>query len=954
MPEPRQAASNSADLSDSLAGTIVGRFRIGDRLGRGGMGEVYLAEDTRLKRSVALKRLTPHLQADSLYRRRFLEEAERASRFSDSHIASVYDVFEHEGEIFLVLEYIEGENLRQRLRRPMSLEEFFAIATQCAGALISAHQRGIVHCDIKPENIMLTPAGTVKILDFGVAKHLPRSDQSSTVERAGAMAGTPAYMSPEVVLEQVPDGRADIFSLGVVFYEALTAHHPFLAGSFVATTDRIRHETPSPIRIFNRSVPEGLEALVSKCVAKDPGQRYANSRDLLEDLRLVQAGVTPTRLPKVLPPPVEHRRRRRIIGVILAVAVFAAGFVLYQRARSTPIVHERGWVLISDFESRGDDPIPDAGVREGLTIALQQSRYVNVFPRTRVYEVLERMKKENVTRIDENLGREICQRENLQVLLAGSIEHVGKVYQITVRAIDPVRGQLLFAEKARFDRREDFFDKADAVARKARKDMGESLAGIEQASRPLAKVTTSSLEALQLYSQAKEAMDRGKPDEALAPLQGALQLDPNFAMAHLQLSEYYAAVVSKNTKALEEAKRAYELRERVTDRERFWIEANYYLVQEQYDNGVKTLEILASRYPDDLDYHVALADAYDAVARPDKTLDELRRVILLNPQSLQAYDRLITYLARANANAEALRVYEAARRKDVDAPPLHSAAGLAYFGLGNVPAAREQFQTVQTGGQPFRDVGDFYLAKVDIYEGKLDMARRRLGLIIQRDQAAHIKGLQPESHNLLGRIYLFLRQPPLAQREADQILSAPETDLQVFNVFSAGVLYARSGALEAARKVERRLEQMGGQAPGEWAKRCKITLEAEITMADRRPKQAVNSFFAAEAAYPEGSDDVGLALAYEAQHAWEYAAKHWQQVLNARGQILQEEFPADLAIAHLQLARIYNRLGERAVARRHYEDLLQLWQAADNFRQKSEAETELQSLAQFENGTTVQ
>ncbi len=176
---------------ESLCGAIVGRFRIGDRLGVGGMGEVYRAEDTKLKRTVALKRLAPSLRADALYRQRFLEEAERASRFSDAHVASVYDVLDERGEIFLILEYVEGQNLRQRLRQPLSLDDFFTLAMQCAEALVSAHKHGIVHCDIKPENIMLTNSGEVKILDFGVAKHLPRSDQSSTVDRSGTFAGTP-------------------------------------------------------------------------------------------------------------------------------------------------------------------------------------------------------------------------------------------------------------------------------------------------------------------------------------------------------------------------------------------------------------------------------------------------------------------------------------------------------------------------------------------------------------------------------------------------------------------------------------------------------------------------------------------------------------------------------------------------------------------------------------------
>src|SRR3989454_8162159 len=407
MAEFQPAPTTSTQSSEFLSGALVGRFRVGERLGKGGMGEVYLAQDTKLKRQVALKRLAPQLRADSGYRRRFLEEAERASRFSDAHVAALYDIVEERDEIFLIMEYVEGENLRQRLRRPLSLQEFFDIATQCVDALAAAHERGIVHCDIKPENIMLTTNGQVKILDFGVAKYLPRSDQSSTVERTGTVGGTPAYMAPEVLLENLPDGRADIFSLGVVFYEMLTAHHPFLAGSFVATSDRIRHETPTPIRIFNRKVPESLEAIVVKAMAKEPEQRYATADKLLEDLRLLRAGVTPSKLSPVLPSP-RPRTNRTLLAAIAVILLVIGAYGIYRWLHQSPILAERGWVLITDFDSRGDDPIPDAGVREGLTIALQQSRYVNVFPRARVYDVLQRMRRGNVTRIDENLGREIC------------------------------------------------------------------------------------------------------------------------------------------------------------------------------------------------------------------------------------------------------------------------------------------------------------------------------------------------------------------------------------------------------------------------------------------------------------------------------------------------------------------------------------------------------------------
>jgi tRNA A-37 threonylcarbamoyl transferase component Bud32 len=319
---PSPPASNS--VAGSLTGKTVGRFVVGERLGKGGMGEVYRAEDSRLKRAVALKRLSPSLRSDPLYNRRFQEEAERASRFSDAHVAAVYDVLEDRDDVFLVMEFVEGRTLRQRLREPMSLEDFLGIAVQCAEALVAAHDRGILHCDIKPENIMLTPSGQVKILDFGVAKYLPRSDQSSTVDRSGTVGGTPAYMSPEVLLEKTPDGRADVFSLGIVLYEALAGHHPFLSDSYVATTHRIIHEKPTPIRIFNAKVPEGLQEIIARAMAKEPADRYANAHELLDDLRNFQSGITPSKLGWVLK---QQRRQPRRLAIWLVALLFLAVIV---------------------------------------------------------------------------------------------------------------------------------------------------------------------------------------------------------------------------------------------------------------------------------------------------------------------------------------------------------------------------------------------------------------------------------------------------------------------------------------------------------------------------------------------------------------------------------------------------------------------------------------------------
>ncbi len=926
---------------EDLTGTSVGRFLIRSKLGAGGMGEVYYAEDTQLRRPVALKRVSRRLGNDPESRRQILREAQRASALNSEYIASVYDVVEEHGELFLVMEYVEGETLRQRLQLPMTLEQFFDIATQCAEALMAAHERAIVHCDIKPENIMLTPAGRVKILDFGVAKRLPRSDQSSTVDRTGSGGGTPAYMAPEVLLERSSDERADIFSLGVVLYEMLTLKNPFLASSFVATSERVLHETPAAIRAFHPTVPEGLVAVVMKAMAKAPTERYAHVRELLEDLRLVYAGATPSKLTAVR----VRRKEKRwlasgIVGVVVAVA---AVFGVYWWEHRGPILAERGWVLVADFETSGEPAIPDKGVREALTIALQQSRYVNVFPRSRAYEVLQRMKKESTTPIDENLGREICQRENLQVLLAGSIDRAGQVFQITVRGLDPLRGNLLFAEKERFNRQDEFFDKVDALAKKVRTDLGESLERIQGTSRPLAKVTTSSLEALQLYSQAKDATEQGKDEQVPVLLQGALRLDPDFAMAHMRLGQYYSALVGKNERALAELDRAYQLRPGVTGREQRRIEAAYYGLQERYDDKAESLRVLVSLYPDDEEAHQELASAYYDLGRLDQAVLELGEVLRLNPHSAPAYGNLVLYLARSNKPEAAITAAAEASRRGLASPRMHWGLGLAHLGQGNVAPARQEFEQIGGTGGIDRELQELSLAIADLYEGKLDAARAELVRQIQA-VPAQSGGLQLFRRYLVGRIYLVQDNSPAAGLQADLMLQVPSTGLQASDLLGAGTLYARAGNVDKARQVLRRLDESRKTIQSSSNQENFHSLEGEILLAEAKPEQAAISFAAADEGFAPFIASTGLARAYQERKRWDLSAPAWEKVISQRNEILQSGFPPDLAVAHLQIARVYGQMNNRDLALKHYQEIVRMWPHADDLPILRQARQELQDL----------
>ena len=356
--------------------------------------------------------------------------------------------------------------------------------------------------------------------------------------------------------------------------------------------------------------------------------------------------------------------------------------------------------------------------------------------------------------------------------------------------------------------------------------------------------------------------------------------------------------------------------------------------------------MLVSFYPDDLDAHVALADTYDSVARLDKAIEELRQVLRINPQSVTACARLVLYLARSNADQEALNIYEDARHRGLDLSELSRGAGFAYLGLGKMAEAREQFEKVEQSGESYKDLGEFSLAKVDIYEGKLASASARLAAIVQRDQSTQSKGLQPVCHSLLGRIYLLLEQPILARHQADEILAVPSAYLQVIDMVSAGILYARIGALKEAEGIVRRLERVSAQAPTAWNKRAVLEMQAEIASAQGSFQRSLDLFADAGRAFPQASDHVRRGLLYEKHSDWLHAAEQWPEVVNAKGEILELEFPADLALAYLHLARARFKLGDESGARKNYEEFLEIWRGGDNLRQRSEAATELRALLQ--------
>jgi len=686
----------NSQLSGSLTGHTMGRFVIGERLGKGGMGEVYRAEDTRLKRTVALKRLSPHLRSDPLYRRRFEEEAERASRFSDAHVAAIHDVIDEQGEIFLVMEFVEGQTLRQRLNEPMSLEQFLGIAVQCVQGLVAAHGHGIVHCDIKPENIMLTTDGQVKILDFGVAKHLPQSDQSTTVDRSATVSGTLAYMSPEVLMENTPDGRADIFSLGVVFYEVLAGHHPFLAHGFVATSDRIRRETPAPIHIFNSKVPEELEKLVNKAMAKEPGQRQASTRELLEELRLVQSNITSTGLSRLLPRGVERKPRRTLLVVISALLI-AAGLlaVFYHRDKV------KGWfglgkptpihLAVLPFISTGDDPNTKAfcnGLTETLAVKLTQltgSYPLQIVPTSEV-------RAEGITNVEQ-----ARKGFGVNLVLEGSLQESGNRVRITYSLVDATSMRQLSADTITADM-SDVFGLQDRVVESVVNMLGLQLQGGDR--QALVAHGTQEPAAYDYYLRGlgylQEYHKAENVSSAIALFSRALERDPNYALAYAGLGEAYWARYDATHEAewLDKATQACEHAVALdSDSANGHIcLGTVYVSRGRYEEAAQQFQRAVQMDPTSEGAYRGLASVYERLGRLVEAEKTYQLAIQVRPQYWAGYGWLGSFYSHQARYAEATREFSQAVALAPDDPHGYRALGGAYIFMGDYGRAIEALE----------------------------------------------------------------------------------------------------------------------------------------------------------------------------------------------------------------------------------------------------------------------